>query len=158
MGYTAMVLLGILLLGAGAGLMIAEAHLPSVGVLGLAGVVAMAAGAAIAVDGAGGGAALIVAVVAIVAVAALALLGLIVRATLTAGRARAKTGVEGLVGHVGVVRSAPAPIGQVFIDGALWRAKPCLEDELAVGDPVVVERVNGLVLSVRRAEEWEVDP
>jgi membrane-bound ClpP family serine protease len=153
-----MVLLGILLLGAGAGLMIAEAHLPSAGVLGLAGVVAMAAGAAIAVDGAGGGAALIIAVVAIVAVAALALLGLIVRATLTVSRARAKTGVEGLVGHVGVVRSAPAPIGQVFIDGALWRAKPCLEDELAVGDAVVVERVNGLVLSVRRAEEWEVDP
>jgi membrane-bound serine protease (ClpP class) len=153
-----MVLLGILLLGAGAGLLIAEAHVPSAGVLGLAGVVAMAAGAAVAVEGAGGGTALIVAVVAIVAVAALALLGLIVRATLTATRGRAKTGVEGLVGHVGVVRSAPAPVGQVFIDGALWRAKPCMEDELTVGDPVVVERVNGLVLSVRRAEEWEIDP
>ena len=56
------------------------------------------------------------------------------------------------------MRSAPAPLGQVFIDGALWRARPCLEDDLVVGDPVVVERVNGLVLSVRRAEEWEVDP
>jgi membrane-bound serine protease (ClpP class) len=153
-----MVLLGILLLGAGAGLLIAEAHVPSAGILGLAGVVAMAAGAAVAVDGAGGGTALIVAVVAIVAVAALALLGLIVRATLKVGHARAKTGVEGLVGHIGVVRSAPAPVGQVFIDGALWRAKPCMEDELAVGDPVVVERVQGLVLSVRRAEEWEIDP
>jgi membrane-bound serine protease (ClpP class) len=153
-----MVLLGILLLGAGAGLLIAEAHVPTAGLLGLAGVVAMAVGAAVAVDGAGGGTALIVAVVAIVAVAALALLGLIARATLTATRGRAKTGVEGLVGHVGVVRSAPAPVGQVFIDGALWRAKPCMEDELAVGDPVVVERVNGLVLSVRRAEEWEIDP
>ena len=152
-----MVLLGIVLLGAGAGLLIAEAHLPSYGALGLAGVVALAAGAAIAVDGAGGGALLIVAVVALVALAALALLAVIASATLNAGRARAKTGVEGLVGHVGVVRSAPAPLGQVFIDGALWRARPCLEDDLAVGDPVVVERVNGLVLSVRRAEEWEVD-
>jgi membrane protein implicated in regulation of membrane protease activity len=57
-----------------------------------------------------------------------------------------------------VIRSAPAPLGQVFVDGALWRARPCMEDELSVGDPVVVERVNGLVLSVRRAEEWEVDP
>jgi len=90
--------------------------------------------------------------------AALALLLLIARATLTAGRGRPKTGVEGLVGHVGVIRSAPAPLGQVFVDGALWRARPCMEDELSVGDPVVVERVNGLVLSVRRAEEWEVDP
>ncbi len=33
-----------------------------------------------------------------------------------------------------------------------------MEDELSVGDQVVVERVNGLVLSVRLAEEWEVDP
>jgi membrane-bound ClpP family serine protease len=153
-----MVLLGIVLLGVGAGLLIAEAHLPTYGALGLAGVVALAAGAAIAVDGAGGGTVLIVAIVAIVALAALALLAVIARATLTAGHSRATTGVEGLVGHVGVVRRAPAPLGQVFVDGALWRARPCLQDELVVGDPVVVERVQGLVLSVRRAEEWELDP
>jgi membrane-bound serine protease (ClpP class) len=153
-----MVLLGIVLLGAGAGLLIAEAHLPTYGALGFAGVVALAAGAAVAVGGAGGGTLLVVAVVAMVAMAALALLAVMARATLKAGRTRAKTGVEGLVGHVGVVRSAPAPLGQVFVDGALWRAKPCLPDELAVGDPVVVERVQGLVLSVRRAEEWELDP
>jgi membrane-bound serine protease (ClpP class) len=152
-----MVFLGILLLGAGAGLLIAEAHLPSYGALGLAGVIALAGGAALAVGGAGGGAALIVAIVLVVALAALALLVFIARAALTAARGRPKTGVEGLVGHLGVVRSAPAPVGQVFVDGALWRARPCLEDDLAVGDPVVVERVNGLVLSVRRAEEWEVD-
>jgi membrane-bound ClpP family serine protease len=153
-----MVFLGILLLGAGAGLLIAEAHLPTYGALGLAGVIALAGGAALAVDGAGGGTALIVAVVLLVALAAAALLLLIARATLTAGRSRVRTGVEGLVGHVGVMRSAPAPLGQVFVDGALWRARPCMEDELSVGDQVVVERVNGLVLSVRRAEEWEVDP
>jgi membrane-bound serine protease (ClpP class) len=153
-----MVLLGIALLGIGAGLLIAEAHLPTYGALGLAGVLALAAGAAVAVDGAGGGTVLIVAIVVIVALAALALLAVITRATLKAGHARVKTGVEGLVGHVGVMRTAPAPLGQVFVDGALWRARPCLEDDLVVGDPVVVERVNGLVLSVRRAEEWEVDP
>ena len=47
-----MVLLGIVLLGVGAGLLIAEAHLPTYGALGLAGVVALAGGAAVAVDGA----------------------------------------------------------------------------------------------------------
>jgi membrane-bound ClpP family serine protease len=153
-----MVVLGIVLLGAGAGLLIAEAHLPTYGALGLAGVLALAGGAAIAVDGAGGGTLLIVAVVVIVALAALALLAVIARAALTTGRSQAKTGVEGLVGHVGVIRTAPAPLGQVFVDGALWRAKPCMEDELVVGDPVVVERVQGMVLSVRRAEEWELEP
>jgi membrane-bound serine protease (ClpP class) len=153
-----MVLLGIALLGVGAGLLIAEAHVPSFGALGIGGVVALVAGAAIAVDGSGGGTALVVAIAAIVALAALALLFVMARATLAAARPRALTGAEGLIGHVGVVRSAPAPLGQVFIDGALWRARPCLQDELHVGDPVVVERVQGLILSVRRAEEWELDP
>jgi membrane-bound serine protease (ClpP class) len=153
-----MVLLGIALLLTGAGLLIAEAHLPSYGALGLGGVIALVAGAAIAVDGSGGGAALIIAVAAIVALASLALVAVIARATVAAARPRALTGAEALVGHVGVIRRAPAPLGQVYVDGALWRARPCMEDELHVGDPVVVERVQGLVLSVRRAEEWEIDP
>jgi membrane-bound ClpP family serine protease len=153
-----MVLLGIALLGIGAGLLIAEAHVPSFGALGLGGVVALVAGAALAVDGAGGGTALILSIALIVALASLALLFVIARATLAAARPRAQTGAEALVGHVGVIRSAPAPVGQVFIDGALWRAKPCLHEELEVGDAVVVDRVQGLVLSVRRAEDWELEP
>jgi membrane-bound ClpP family serine protease len=154
----AVVLMGIALILAGAGLLVAEAHVPSFGALGLGGVVAMVAGTAIAVDASGGGVALIAGVAAVVAVAALALLAVMARATLAATRSRTLTGAEGLIGHVGVIRRAPAPLGQVYIDGALWRARPCMEDELDIGDPVVVERVNGLVLSVRRAEEWEIDP
>jgi membrane-bound serine protease (ClpP class) len=143
-----MVLLGIALLCTGAGLLVAEARVPSCGVLGLAGVLSLVAGTAIALEGAGGGTVLILTVAVIVALAVLA-----TKAT----RPRALTGAEGLIGHMGVVRSAPAPLGQVFIDGALWRIKPCLQDELEVGDPVVVERVQGLVLSVRRAEECELE-
>src|SRR5262249_55476564 len=89
---------------------------------------------------------------------ALALLGLITRASVGVLRMRSTTGAEGLVGHVGVIRRAPAPLGQVFVDGALWRARPCLEDDLEVGDPVVVERVNGLVLSGRGARGVGVRP
>jgi membrane-bound serine protease (ClpP class) len=152
-----MVLLGIALLLTGAGLLIAEAHLPTYGGLGLGGVIALVAGTAIAVDASGGGTALIVAVAAIVALASLALVAVIARATLAAARPRALTGAEALVGHVGVVRQAPTPLGQVFVDGALWRARPCLEDDLEIGDPVVVETVQGFVLSVRRAEEWELE-
>jgi membrane-bound serine protease (ClpP class) len=58
------------------------------------------------------------------------------------------------------VRSWTEPAGQVFVDGALWRARqdwaPADEADLHEGDPVVVERVNGLTLSVRRAEDWEL--
>jgi membrane-bound serine protease (ClpP class) len=44
-----MIILGIALLLAGAGLLVAEAHLPTYGVLGLAGVLSLVAGGAIAV-------------------------------------------------------------------------------------------------------------
>ena len=49
------------------------------------------------------------------------------------------------------------------MDGAVWRARRSLgaadEDEvpeLHAGDRVVVEHLNGLTLSVRPAEEWEL--
>jgi membrane-bound ClpP family serine protease len=153
---------GIVLLVLGTVLLVAEAHLPTYGALGVGGVVALVAGAALAVDAAGGGPALILAVaVAIGAIAGTALF-YAVRASLPLARARARTGAEALVGHIGVVRQVPAPFGQILVDGALWRARPCWEDEdgptLRVGDHVVVERVNGLTLSVRRAEEWELEP
>ena len=49
--------------------------------------------------------------------------------------------------------------GQVLVDGALWRARRSWADEegaLGEGDSVVVERVTGLTLGVRKAEDWEV--
>jgi len=149
------------LLVIGAVLLVAEAHLPSFGALGVAGVAALVSGAAIAVDAAGGGLALILTVALAIGAGASTLLFYAVRASLPLGRARAQTGAEALVGHIGVVRQAPTPLGQIFVDGALWRARPCWEEEetpeLRVGDHVVVERVNGLTLSVRRAEEWELE-
>ena len=52
------------------------------------------------------------------------------------------------------------PAGQVFVDGALWRARhdwsPADAEALHEGDPVVVERVSGLTLCVRRADDWEL--
>jgi membrane-bound serine protease (ClpP class) len=48
----------------------------------------------------------------------------------------------------------------VFVEGVLWRARLSWPDAdtavLSVGDHVVVERVDGLTLSVRKAEEFEV--
>jgi membrane-bound ClpP family serine protease len=156
-----LVTLGIVLLVLGAVLLVAEAHLPSFGALGVAGVAALVTGAALAVDAAGGGLALILAVAVAIGVGAGALLFYAVRASLPVARGRARTGAEALVGHIGVVRTPPAPLGQILVDGALWRARPCWEEEdspaLQPGDHVVVERVNGLTLSVRRAEEWELE-
>jgi membrane-bound ClpP family serine protease len=152
-----MVEVGVALVLVGAALLVAEAHVPS-GALGALGGVALVGGIALAVAGAGAGLALVVAaMVAAVAVSGL-WLAIATRKALATRRLRVSSGREALSGRVGVVRSWGAGGGQVLVDGALWRARNCWPDEgaeLGVGDSVVVERVNGLTLGVRRAEEWE---
>jgi membrane-bound ClpP family serine protease len=152
-----MVEAGVALVLVGAALLVAEAHVPS-GVLGAVGGVVLAGGAALALAGAGGGAAVVIGVV----LGALAAAGLWVafatRKALATRQLRLASGREALTGRCGVVRRWQDGDGQVFVDGALWRARPSWPDadeELAVGDAVVVERVSGLTLGVRRAEEWE---
>ena len=84
---------------------------------------------------------------------------MVVHKALAARRSRVRSGREGLIGRVGEVRAAPAPFGQVYLDGALWKARLWGTDEdipLERGDPIVVERVDGLTLTVRRAEDWEL--
>jgi membrane protein implicated in regulation of membrane protease activity len=102
-----------------------------------------------------------VAVVLAAVIAAAAVTGLwlavATRKGLAARRLRASSGREALSGRTGVVRSWHDGGGQVFVDGALWRARRSWPDgeDLAAGDAVVVERVSGLTLAVRRAEDWE---
>lgn len=154
-----MVILGIVLVLTGAGLMVAEAHLPTYGLLGVAGLASLVVGGAIAVDASGGGTALVLVFTLVLLLIAGLALAAVVRGAAAVARKRSRTGVEALVGHVGVVRHELEPVGQVFVDGALWRARPCWneDDRLREGDQIVVERVQGLTLSVRRAEEWELE-
>ena len=151
--------LGILLLVMGAALAVAGAHVHSHGALGAA--AALSVGIALVVAGAGLGTA-----AALAAGLAASLVGagyawLVLRKTVAISRRAVRSGTEGMIGRVGEVRAAPAPVGQVFLDGALWRARMWAGDEDAVpqrGEPIVVERVDGLTLTVRPAEEWEVAP
>jgi membrane-bound serine protease (ClpP class) len=152
-----MVELGVALLVVGAALLVAEAHVPG-GALGVAGGVALATGAALAIGASGGALAVVIgAILAATAVTGI-WLAVATRKGLATRQLRAVSGREALSGRTGVVRSWNGGDGQVFVDGALWRARPSWPDgeqELAAGDAVVVERVSGLTLAVRRAEEWE---
>jgi membrane-bound ClpP family serine protease len=153
--------LGIVLLLLAAALAATEAHVPSHGALGTAAAVAFAGGIALVVAGAGLGTAVALAVGLVAGAVAAVYAWIVVRQTLAVSRQAVRSGAEGLIGRVGEVRAAPEPLGQVFLDGALWRARLWAGDEDAVlerGDPIVVERVDGLTLTVRRAEEWEVAP
>jgi membrane-bound ClpP family serine protease len=153
--------IGIVLMLLGAALAAAEAHVPSHGALGGSAAVAAAAGLALVIGGAGFGLAAALTAGLLAALVAAGYVAVVVRKGYAASRARVRSGPEGLIGRVGEVRAAPAPLGQVFLDGALWRARVWAgDDELGLqrGDPIVVERVDGLTLTVRRAEEWEVAP
>jgi membrane-bound ClpP family serine protease len=154
-----MVEVGVALLLVGVALMVAEAHVPG-GILGAVGGIALATGAALAIAGAGAGAAVVVAAVLAALGSAAVWLLVATRKSLATRRLRAASGREALSGRTGIVRSWAGEGGQVFVDGALWRARrnwPDDPEEIGVGDAVVVERVIGLTLGVRRAEKWEVD-
>lgn len=155
-----MTALGICLLVVGAILIAVEAHVPRLGVLGVPGVIALGAGAMLAVGGLGGGIAVGLVSAFVLVAAGAALLALTVRPGLAARRRRVRTGREGLCGKVGVVQRWDDPQGTVLLDGALWKARRSWGDEqheeLHEGDPVVVEKLDGLTLAVRPAEDWEL--
>jgi len=56
------------------------------------------------------------------------------------------TGVQGLIGEIGLTQSALSPQGKVFVHGELWDA--ISSANLPAGQPVIVRQVKGLQLSV----------
>jgi membrane-bound ClpP family serine protease len=151
----------VVLLILGVVLLVAEAHLPSYGLLGFSGIGALCAGIVLAVVDSGGSVALAVGCGLGIAVVAVPLAVVAVRKALAASRRRVRCGAEGLVGHVGIVRRSLDPLGHVAVDGELWRARRSWAEEdeppPAEGEAVVIDHVHGLTLSVRRAEIWEVE-
>jgi membrane-bound ClpP family serine protease len=155
-----MTALAVALMVSGALLLVAEAHLASYGLLGVAGVLALGAGGLIAIDEAGGSVVLGLAIFLPIAIGLVALMVVAGRKALALRRRRPRSGAQALIGRVGVVRHVPAPVGDVLVEGELWKARASWADEPALreGEPVVIEQVHGLTLAVRRAEEWEVLP
>ena len=140
---------GILLLAAGVALMVAEGHLATHGILGVAGIGSLALSGLLLYDT--DSEALDVSPVVVI-VGALLLGGFLVVVIERAIRARrepVRTGWEELVGAEGEVRQKLDPDGQVFVEGALWRARPASGDgPIPAGDRVRVESVDGLTVLV----------
>ena len=154
-----MTALAVALMVTGALLLVAEAHLASYGLLGVAGVLALGAGGLLAISEAGGSVVLGLAIFLPIAIGLVALMVVAGRKSFALRRRRPRSGAEALIGRVGVVRHVPAPVGDVRVEGELWRARNSwADDELHEGEHVVIEEVHGLTLGVRRAEEWEVLP
>src|ERR671919_1345623 len=141
---------GVLLLVLATALIIAEAHLATGGLLGLAGVGALIASSLLLYDTDSD--AFGVSPPIVVAAAALlgALLAFVVQRVVAAHQDAARTGWEEMVGAVGEVRAPLDPVGQVFVEGALWRAIAATDEKaITIGNRVRVESVDGLTLMVR---------
>ncbi len=141
---------GLALLVLGVGMLIAEAFLPSFGVVGVGGIVAFVMGSlllfdtpddALRVDRG-----LIAGSAFTLGAFALGIGWLVVRAQ----RRQPASGVEGMIGEVGQVRRVEADgrRAKVFVHGEYWEADA--DEAVAVGDAVEVTAVVGLRVRVRR--------
>lgn len=68
---------------------------------------------------------------------------------------KVQTGVENLVGAVGIVTKPLAPVGQVRVLGELWEARST--ETLLPGSAIRVVAVNGLRLEVEPESEGAAD-
>ena len=141
---------GVALIGLGVAMLVAEAFLPTFGVVGVGGLVAFVLGSLLLFDTPG---AVLRVDRGLIAGAAVTLGGfalvvgwLVVRTQ----RRRSTVGAEGMLGEIGEVRRA-ADVGRglkVFVHGEYWDAVS--DDALAAGEAVEVLAVDGLRLRVRR--------
>jgi len=65
---------------------------------------------------------------------------------LKARRNKVVTGIEGLVGEIGVAQTALSPAGKVFVHGEIWDAVSSAE--LLAGEKVIVQQIDGMQLKV----------
>ena len=140
---------GILLLVLAIGLIIAEGQLNTHGLLGAGGVVALILSGLLLFN-TGEGADVSVPVVVATGLILGGFLAFAVERVVRARREPVRTGYEELAGIDVEARTALDPEGQVWAEGALWRAR--LADpaaRVAAGGRVTVEAVEGLTLVVR---------
>jgi membrane-bound serine protease (ClpP class) len=130
-------------------LFIAEGHLQSHGVLGAGGVISLVLSGLLLYN-TNGGFGVSVPVVIVAGIVLGSFLAFVIQRAVRARREPVRTGHEEMVGAIAEVRVPLAPEGQVFTNGALWRARAVDgAGRLRTGDRVRVESVDGLTLLVR---------
>lgn len=137
----------------GVALLLAELLLPTGGVLAVLGAAGLVAGGVIALTAESDSSASEWAGPALITLGVLSAISFyfVSRKVLEAHRRQpVRAGHEELIGAPAEVRTSLDPEGQVWIEGALWRARLAGDGgPLRPGDRVTVEAVEGLTLKVR---------
>jgi membrane-bound serine protease (ClpP class) len=127
----------------------ADIKVQSHGILTLGGVVSLVLGSLILLGGDTGMARISISVIGTVVVATVAFFVFVFGAAYRAQRRKPATGAPGLLGERGTAVTPLGPKGQVFVHGEYWAAEA--DEPLEQGAAVVVDRVEGLVLRVKKA-------
>lgn len=142
---------GLLLIGLGMCLLVAEAFLPSFGLLGIGGVISLALGSLLLFEVEGSDLSLdrsiVFAAVGTLSVFVLGVAFLVVNSQ----RRKATLGFDGLVGEVGEVRERLDLKGKVFVHGEVWNAEG--SERIEPGDRIEVVGYDRMILKVKRATE-----
>lgn len=146
---------GLALLVVGIALMVAEAFMPSFGILGIGGVIAFCIGGLMLFDtemeAFQVGIPIIAATAAVSALIIIATVNIAVKLR----KKQVTTGTGVLIGEIGrVLEDIPGvehTQGQVRVGGEIWRARS--DEAIAAGEDVRVDAVDGLLLSVTRLEQ-----
>lgn len=137
---------GVGLIIAGATLMIAEAFLPSFGVIGIGGVVAFVLGGLFLTDTGVPGFDLSIPFLIGVAIVSLIILFIVATMAVRAHKHRVVSGREEMLGLEGVVTMVSPSLAYADVRGESWRIRS--RDSVAVGDTVRVTEMDGLTLQV----------
>ena len=142
---------GVLLLLLGVVLFVLEATVTSYGLLAIGGVISMLLGSLMLIKTDAPflqiSWAVMIPVIGLTALLSFAMVGMGVRAL----RRRPLTGSEGMVGLVGIAKTALSPRGQIAIRGELWEAMS--EEPVEAGRMVEVTAIEGLRLRVKSTPE-----
>lgn len=141
-------LAGVLLIVFAMGLFAIDLKVQSHGILTVGGVISLVLGSLILLGGEGPAMQVSRSVIGTVVVTTVLFFAFVLGAAIRAQRRKPATGAEGLVGEQGVALTDLVPAGRIFVHGEYWEADA--EDRIEKGAKVVIVRVEGMRLRVRR--------
>ena len=138
---------GLLLIALAVIFFIAEIKVASYGILSLGGIVSLTLGSIMLFEDVGVSLRLMAPTIVLIG----GFFVIVSTLAFRAYRSKPQSGVEGLIGEVGVVQKPIDPEGLVFVHGEYWRAVS--SEKLEPGEMVAVEEVTGLLLKVKKASK-----